>query len=105
MQFKFDLNDDEYFPGQSVYIDVYASKDSYVAFSGIDESVLLVGKERHDFNKGDVLKELALYGATNDAEFDLFHVSFMSNGLIIPVNVCLLIKTEIWIVPEIYCYR
>ncbi|EAT47037.1 AAEL001794-PA, partial [Aedes aegypti] len=71
--FKFDLNDDEYFPGQSVYIDVYASKDSYVAFSGIDESVLLVGKERHDFNKGDVLKELALYGATNDAEFDLFH--------------------------------
>lgn len=75
--FKFHLDEPEYFPGQDIHIDVYAAKDSYVAFSGIDQSVLLTGKGQHDFNRDDVLKELALYGATNDAEFDLFH----KNGL------------------------
>lgn len=78
MQFHFDLDDNEYFPGQNVYIDVYAANDSYVAFSGIDQSVLLVRNTRHDFNRDDVLNELSLYGATNDAEFDLFHVSKFS---------------------------
>lgn len=71
--FKFTLDQEEYPPGKDMFIGVYAAKDSYVAFSSIDQSVLLVGKNRYDFNRDDVLKELALYGATDDTEFDWFH--------------------------------
>ncbi|XP_065088813.1 thioester-containing protein 1 allele R1-like [Ochlerotatus camptorhynchus] len=71
--FKFTLDKHQYTPGEDIRIDVYAAGDSYVAFSGIDQSVLLVGQERHNFNEEDVLKELSLYGNTNDDEFDLFH--------------------------------
>lgn len=72
-EFRFDLDQDKYFPGQDVHIDVYASKDSYVAFSGIDQSVLLVRNGQHDISRDDVLKELALYGKTEPNEFDFFH--------------------------------
>lgn len=71
--FKFTLDQEEYTPNKEMFITMYAEKDSYVAFSSIDQSVLLVGKNRYDFNRDDVLKELALYGATGDAEFDWFH--------------------------------
>lgn len=71
--FKFTLDEEEYPPGKDMYIGVYAAKDSYVAFSSIDQSVLLVGNNRYDFNRDDVLNELALYGATEDSEFDWFH--------------------------------
>lgn len=71
--FKFTLDEEEYPPGKDMYIGVYAAKDSYVAFNSIDQSVLLVENNRFDFNRDDVLKELALYGATEDSEFDWFH--------------------------------
>lgn len=76
LQFKFFLDSKEYFPGQEVQIDVYAAKDSYIAFSGIDQSVFLVRNSPHDISRDDVLKELALYGATQPNEFDYFHVSW-----------------------------
>lgn len=72
-EFKFFLDSKEYFPGQEVQIDVYAAKDSYIAFSGIDQSVFLVRNSPHDISRDDVLKELALYGATQPNEFDYFH--------------------------------
>lgn len=71
--FKFALNKQQYTPGEDILIDVYAAGDSYVAFSGIDQSVLLVGQERHDFYEDDVLKDLSLYGKTSDNVFDIFH--------------------------------
>ncbi|XP_065088827.1 thioester-containing protein 1 allele S3-like isoform X2 [Ochlerotatus camptorhynchus] len=71
--FRFTLDEEEYTPGKDIYIGVYAAKDSYVAFSSIDQSVLLVDNNRYDFNRDDVLRELALYGATDDSEFDWFH--------------------------------
>ncbi|XP_058818752.1 thioester-containing protein 1 allele R1-like [Topomyia yanbarensis] len=71
--FKFSLDTDEYRPGQDIYVDVEAASDSYVAFAAIDQSVLLLGREGHDFTKSDVMKDLALYGATDGNEYDPFH--------------------------------
>lgn len=71
--FKLHLDEDEYTPGKDMYITVYAAKDSYVALNSIDQSVLLVENNHHDFNRDDVLRDLGLYGATENFEFDWFH--------------------------------
>lgn len=71
--FKFTLDEKEYIPGKDMHIDIYAAKDSYVAFNSIDQSVLLVENNRYDFNRDDVLRDLAMYRATEDSEFDWFN--------------------------------
>ncbi|XP_058448417.1 thioester-containing protein 1 allele S3-like isoform X2 [Malaya genurostris] len=71
--FKFTLDTEEYRPGQDLYVDVEAASDSYVAFAAIDQSVLLLDRDGHDFTKNDVLKDLSLYGATDGNEYDPFH--------------------------------
>ncbi|XP_058449538.1 thioester-containing protein 1 allele S3-like [Malaya genurostris] len=71
--FKFFLDKKEYRPGEDITIEAEGSNDSYVAFAGIDQSVLLMGRAGNGFDKSDVLRELALYGATEPNEFDPFH--------------------------------
>lgn len=70
--FEFFLDDDNYHPGQDVYVDLSAAKDSYVAFHGIDQSVLHLGHDGHLFSRDDVLAELDQYCAIQEDEQDPF---------------------------------
>lgn len=72
--FEFSLDDDDYVPGQDIYVDLQAANDSYVAFHAIDQSVLhLGGQNEHAFTRDDVLSDLKLYGVSGMDEFDPFN--------------------------------
>lgn len=51
-----------------------AVKDSYVAFHGIDQSVLHLGHGGHLFTRADVFSELDQYSAIHVDELDPFSV-------------------------------
>ncbi|KAL1399605.1 hypothetical protein pipiens_008079 [Culex pipiens pipiens] len=70
--FEFFLDNDNYNPGQDVYVDLRAVKDSYVAFHGIDQSVLHLGHDGHLFTRADVLAELDQYSSIHVDELDPF---------------------------------
>ncbi|XP_053692170.1 thioester-containing protein 1 allele R1-like [Sabethes cyaneus] len=71
-EFSFTLDAEEYRPGQHFHVDVKAAKDSYVAFTAIDQSLFLMGHTGHDLTEKDVLNDLALYGSTEPNEFNPF---------------------------------
>lgn len=71
--FEFGLDDDDYLPGQDIYVDLQAANDSYVAFHAIDQSVLHLGRNGHAFTLDDVLGDLKQYGAGDLDEFDPFN--------------------------------
>lgn len=74
-QFEFSLDDDDYLPGQDIYVDLQAANDSYVAFHAIDQSVLHLGRNGHAFTQDDVLRDLKQYGVGESDEFEPFNVS------------------------------
>lgn len=72
--FEFSLDDDDYLPGQDIYVDLQAANDSYVAFHAIDQSVLhLGGRNEHAFTRDDVLSDLKQYGVGGLDEYDPFN--------------------------------
>lgn len=71
--FEFNLDDDDYLPGQDIYVDLHAANDSYVAFHAIDQSVLHLGRNGHAFTQDDVLRDLKQYGVGGLDEFDPFN--------------------------------
>lgn len=76
LQFAITMNKESFVPGESICLTVHAAKDSYVGLSAIDQSALLLGKTRHNFDRNDVLHELTEYGKTDNANsFDPIHVS------------------------------
>lgn len=77
--FEFSLDDDDYLPGQDIYVDLQAANDSYVAFHAIDQSVLYLGRTGHAFTRDDVLGDLKQYGVAGTDEFD----GFESMGLFV----------------------
>ncbi|KAL9707304.1 hypothetical protein quinque_010822 [Culex quinquefasciatus] len=71
--FEFSLDDDDYLPGQDIYVDLQAANDSYVAFHAIDQSVLHLGRNGHAFTQDDVLRDLKQYGVGESDEFKPFN--------------------------------
>ncbi|XP_062706169.1 thioester-containing protein 1 allele S1 [Aedes albopictus] len=72
--FAITMNKESFVPGESICLTVHAAKDSYVGLSAIDQSALLLGKTRHNFDRNDVLHELTEYGKTDNANsFDPIH--------------------------------
>ena len=77
MQLAVTLDKESYYAGETIRLTVNAAKDSYVALGAIDQSVMLMEDKRHNFDKNDVLHELAEYGRPDEFFFDPIHVSFM----------------------------
>ena len=75
LQFAVTLDEDTFVPGQTISVTVKTANDSYVALSGIDQSVLLIGRKGHHFDRNYVLNELVKYGKTDNSTLDLIHVS------------------------------
>lgn len=72
--FEFSLDDDDYLPGQDIYVDLQAANDSYVAFHAIDQSVLHLGSRNgHAFTQDDVLSDLKQYEVGGTDEFEPFN--------------------------------
>ncbi|XP_055588567.1 thioester-containing protein 1 allele S3-like [Uranotaenia lowii] len=70
--FQFLTDYEQYEPGQDIDLWTNATRDSYITFQAIDQSALLLGNEGHDITKEDLLKDLDLYEATEENEFDPF---------------------------------
>ncbi|XP_062706167.1 thioester-containing protein 1 allele S3 [Aedes albopictus] len=71
--FAVTLDEDTFVPGQTISVTVKTANDSYVALSGIDQSVLLIGRKGHHFDRNYVLNELVKYGKTDNSTLDLIH--------------------------------
>ncbi|XP_053694604.1 thioester-containing protein 1 allele R1-like [Sabethes cyaneus] len=85
-EFSFTLDAEEYRPGQHFHVDVKAAKDSYVAFTAIDQSLFLMGHTGHDLTEKDVLNDLALYGSTEPNEFNPFETMGLFLKTTVDVN-------------------
>lgn len=57
--FAVKLDKESYFPGETISLEVHAARDSYFALNSVDQSLLLVEKNRHNFDRNDLLQELA----------------------------------------------
>ncbi|KXJ80683.1 hypothetical protein RP20_CCG023881 [Aedes albopictus] len=71
--FAVTLDEDTFVPGQTISVTVKTANDSYVALSGIDQSVLLIERKGHHFDRNYVLNELVKYGKTDNSTLDLIH--------------------------------